>query len=365
MAKQLTQITVFKNGKATHSNRIEIEGTLDANAVLQYCGYIGRELGAMLGYLPVQAERGPEGSVTLTMWTESERAVAGPLRVTDETLEEAGLKIGKRKSISVQAPRQMSLSPLDVCLPVIAGQHQSDGKFRAAAAVIYGTAFPFWYGGLFLTAGHVLKDAQADGVAALGKTVRDGSLSAFAISDSEIIESIDLGIFRCPAFERLQPMPIDFSHALGTFSPVSALGYPFSIDHDYLTMVHRGFIGHVVAFRRFYQLLAQPFGYELSFMTPPGMSGAPLIGESNGSSYGYGYIIQQSTTIIRGERVDLGLAVAIDVLLGIESKVVGGSIAKLFDVAPRTLPRKDLTWQERHAKQMEEELKKGWPDDEG
>jgi len=68
MSKQQAKITVFGNdGNAKHHNRIEINGALDARGITDFCGYIARELGSILGHLSVLAERAPDGSVTVSM----------------------------------------------------------------------------------------------------------------------------------------------------------------------------------------------------------------------------------------------------------------------------------------------------------
>ena len=69
-------------------------------------------------------------------------------------------------------------------------------------------------------------------------------------------------------------LPIDFGR-LKMFDEVTAIGFPFSIDPERLTWICRGFKGHVVTSREMYHISAQPPGYELSFVPPPGLSGAP------------------------------------------------------------------------------------------
>lgn len=165
---------------------------------------------------------------------------------------------------------------LDLHLAVVAVRRKPDGGLESPRPVIYGTAFPI-APGLFVTAGHVADDARADGMIGLAHIGPEGGVRVSSVPDYEVFSGIDLAVMSCPDLSGLPAMPLDFNHQLTLLDPAYAIGYPWSLDPEWVTVVPRGFRGHVVTRRETYQLPAQPPGYELSFLTPKGMSGAPLV----------------------------------------------------------------------------------------
>jgi hypothetical protein len=100
----------------------------------------------------------------------------------------------------------------------------------------------------------------------------------------------------------------------------------------------RAFSGTVVTRRGLYQLPRHPPGYEVTFQAPQGLSGAPLISvEPHDRPYCYGYMIQHCTIGTPEVQTPIGVAVSIEVLLGIHGNVTGGAMAKLFEREPRQL----------------------------
>ncbi len=99
----------------------------------------------------------------------------------------------------------------------------------------------------------------------------------YPIDQIEITTAIDLALIQCDSLQELHSLPLDFDRTLGILSPVSAVGFPLAMDGEFVTIVPRGFAGHVVTRRQLFQLPGHPPGYEVSFFAPPGLSGAPLV----------------------------------------------------------------------------------------
>ena len=247
---------------------------------------------------------------------------------------------------------------LDLHLAVVAVRRKPDGGLESPRPVIYGTAFPI-APGLFVTAGHVADDARADGMIGLAHIGPEGGVRVSSVPDCEVFSGIDLAVMSCPDLSGLPAMPLDFDHQLTLLDPAYAIGYPWSLDPEWVTVVPRGFRGHVVTRRETYQLPAQPPGYELSFLTPKGMSGAPLVSHVRGHQCCYGYIVQQTTV---GDAV-FGVAIDISALLGVAVNVMDiGPLASLFGRDPVSLPpRTDIKLPGGRREPTVDD--QGWPDD--
>ena len=84
----------------------------------------------------------------------------------------------------------------------------------------------------------------------------------------------------------------------------------------------------------------------MSFYAPQGLSGSPLISGIQGEPQCYGYMIEQSTIgLSDAAPTPVGLAVSIEVLLGIKSRKLGVDLATLLGreyVPPRPPMSKQL-----------------------
>ena len=110
------------------------------------------------------------------------------------------------------------------------------------------------------------------------------------------------------------------------------LGYPFAVDAEYVNIVPRAFRGYVITRRELLHVQpAQPTGYELSFPTPKGTSGAPLLGGGPSALTCRGYIIQQTTLGGSDDGMIAGLAVASMAWLSLHSEMLGRPLAAAFD----------------------------------
>lgn len=238
------------------------------------------------------------------------------------------------------AERLIGVNALDLHLAVVSGGAGRDGAFELGRPVIYGTAFPI-LPGIFLTAAHVYQAARshAEHVALYRVTVaaEGGGLPVQLVQDAELFNGLDLAILRCDGHRGLLPFPLWFD-ALELLTPVTAVGFAVGFDVQYQSFVHRGFAGHVVTRREMFQLQPeQPPGYELSFVPPPGLSGAPLVVTTQHGHFAAAYVVHWWRTEIEGEDYRFGVAIDVEVLLGINSSIVGGPLARALGREPRQL----------------------------
>lgn len=212
----------------------------------------------------------------------------------------------------------------DLHFPIFALKRDADGA-QTTSPVIYGTAFPI-APGVFLSAGHVLRDASADGVPVLSRIPSPSGPRLFQPFRLQfnIFTGIDLAVLKCEGLADIVPLPLDFDRTLTIGDEVSALGFPVAVDAEWVSVVHRGFRGHVITRREFYHLNGQPPGYELSFPAPRGLSGAPLVSRITGYHECYGYVVQQGTLGTAGEPTPVALAVDIKAILSVPA------LAQLF-----------------------------------
>jgi hypothetical protein len=227
-------------------------------------------------------------------------------------------------------PRK-AMNPHAVNFAVVAGhQDPTDRLFDLSRAEFHGTAFciaPH----LFVTAEHVYRAAAATaGKVALGRLVPDRQQVQLVL-DAEPYPDVDLAILYCPNLAA-EILPVSFS-PLTYLNDVFAMGFAFGLElagivgepHVYQL---RAFKGHIVTRRGLTQLRGVPPGYELSFVPPPGLSGAPLLVFHGDSIAVTGVILTHHTAELAGRRMDLGLAVDSEELLTLDSRLVGGSIAE-------------------------------------
>jgi hypothetical protein len=152
------------------------------------------------------------------------------------------------------------------------------------------------------------------------------------VRDSEVFDSIDLALLYCPNLEA-EILSFNF-RSLPYLADVFAMGFPFGLEPP--TFHLRAFKGHVVTRRGLITLPGIPPGYELSFVPPPGLSGAPLlIYLLDGSPAVTGMILQHHIAEYRDRRMELGLALDIEEILTLESRILGGSIAERLFRLPR------------------------------
>ncbi len=222
-------------------------------------------------------------------------------------------------------------------LAVLAGSGDTEKKvFELKYAILHGTAFCL-APNLFLTAAHVFNDARADGEVAIAR-LTPGNFQIQMVNDYEVFDGIDLALLHCPNLTA-DILPFNFN-PLNFFMDVGTVGYPFGLERPNYYL--RAFKGHVVTRRRLKSLPDEPPGYELSFIPPPGLSGAPLLIQSpDGTTAITGMVLQHYITEYRDRRMELGLALDIQELLALSSRLLNGKISeKIFKCAPLVRDRK-------------------------
>lgn len=216
---------------------------------------------------------------------------------------------------------------------ITGGVDPADGLFDLNRGELYGTAFQL-APSLFITARHVYLDAVAaaagKGHVAVGTVI--GEPRGQIVSDAEEFEQIDLAILRC---EGLQTPALSFDFTpLEYMDEVAALGFPFGLNlapPAPPVQILRAFRGYIVTRRGLTELSAlAPPGYETSFVPPPGLSGAPLL--SLGDTLAVrGVVLKEYVAELLHapeRKMALGIALDIEELLTLDSRLVGGSIAE-------------------------------------
>lgn len=345
-----------------HINAERWSGEVVAELLAVLCERAGAIGG--VGLLPARIQQVEEGRLRFTVMTEKDTAFSEPLVVPVEAMEASGFPIGNKFDLQVRPYRFSSIDVLDLHFPVFAGRRVANDQLAPASPYIYGTAFPIWHGGLFATAAHVVKSAASMGEVVLGRLGGKGpAIPGFGIERAELFEDFDFALLKCPGLEKFPPITIEMQQSLTLFDEVKAIGYPFSVDPEHLVATHRGFAGHVVASRQLYRLPGQPFGYEVSFPTPPGMSGAPLMHRGpDGVFRCYGVIVEQATTELGGVSVSLGIAISSKVLRSIKSQFLrADSFSEWFGVAATPPPLRHDARVLRTKASIDDDLQ-GWPD---
>jgi hypothetical protein len=191
--------------------------------------------------------------------------------------------------------------------------------------LFYGTAFCL-APNLFLTAAHVFQSAQSDGEVTVFR-LTPGNFQGVTVQDSEVFANIDLALLHCPGLQA-EILPFNFT-PLGYLDDVFAMGFPFGLEPP--TFHLRAFKGYIVNRRGLTALPDAAPAYELSFVPPPGLSGAPLLRFLSGGSIAVkGMVLQHYTAEFRDRKMELGVALDVEELLAHDSRIVGGSIAEML-----------------------------------
>ena len=223
---------------------------------------------------------------------------------------------------------------------------ESDEKLERPVSIknVLGTCFCVT-GNLFLTAGHVLNAELQYDYRGVGFN-STGRYQGVEITNYEIDESIDIGIFEADLNGQII-LPMRFGSLPMSF-PVKTCGFPFSLDCDLASVSIKTFDGTIVSSTRLKQLERVPKCYELSFICPRGLSGAPLwssndsedirvIGVVLGNSITEIEIYSETekeitnkgereTTFIKTESMHLGSALEIEEVLNTEFSLTDGEL---------------------------------------
>jgi hypothetical protein len=223
------------------------------------------------------------------------------------------------------------MNPHAVNCAVLAGREDKEKRvFDLNYGVFHGTAFCL-APNLFLTAAHVFRDACGDGEVAVAR-LTPGNFHGVAVQDSELFDDIDLALLHCPGL-LAEILPFNFAPQ-PFLADVCAIGFAFGFEPPVVQL--RAFKGYVVNRRALGILPGHPPGYEISFVPPPGLSGAPLLTlPPSGPASVTGMILQHHTAEFRERKMDLGLALDIEEILTLDSRIVGGNIAERLFGQPR------------------------------
>jgi hypothetical protein len=205
--------------------------------------------------------------------------------------------------------------------------------FDLAYGVFHGTAFCL-APGLFLTAAHVFRDARNDGEQVCVARLTPGNFHGVTVQDFELFEDIDLALLHCPGLAA-DILPFGFT-PLPYLADVCAAGFAFGFEPPVFHI--RAFKGYIVNRRALDRFKSSPPGYEFSFIPPPGLSGAPLlVVMPDGLPCICGVVLEHYTAEFRERHMDLGIALDIEELLTLDSRIIGGSIAELVFQRPKVI----------------------------
>lgn len=246
-------------------------------------------------------------------------------------------------------------SGYSMILQVMPAKVLNDGRFLISASIT-GTCFSIG-GPYMLTAGHVAatKSTSESDALAVGIQGPDGFFKAAKVIDAELLPC-DLGLLRVefvfPESERWFHRFKWSERPLQPLETVRSAGYAYGmhIVEEQQSVVVRAFQGYIVSGLNNFKPLGMkghPFNvYELSFMAPRGLSGAPLL-NAHGTVVVHGVVIGNSesrmvvfrsqeqeaengktTSFEQYEALTLGIAVQAEEVLQQSSILLGMSIRK-------------------------------------
>jgi hypothetical protein len=237
-------------------------------------------------------------------------------------------------------PHLFAVDVLDIHFAVVAGkQNQTPGAaFDLATPLFYGTAFAVM-SDVFITAGHVFKNAAAAGRVAIARR-KPNQYQTQHVTAFQVFDEIDIALLHCPGLDPFV-VPVRFD-PLETLADVQVQGFAFGPDPKYLVDVIRGFKGHIVTRRRSFRFSGQPTIYELSFVPPKGILGAPVISYATGTGAVHAVVVGCEEIEIEGVTSRLGVAIDSTELLRLTApNIVGGAVAqRVFGKEP--LPPRQL-----------------------
>jgi hypothetical protein len=253
-----------------------------------------------------------------------------------------------------------NISAYDVLLPVFSARPAATRVFSATGEVA-GTCFLLG-GPFYLTAGHVVakRDDGYRPTVAFRKS-EDDNWHAAEVVDVELLPD-DLAVIQLATKRDSAPeSELAFPWLDATVAPLTDVwtaGYAYGLHavRDQSRVLQRAFRGHVVADPREFEIPARardPFAaYELSFQAPRGLSGAPLlmgfgrhisdqsivgvvVGNSSSQMLVYAEedidVSGTQTNIVQHwERLNLGLAVQGESILGRRSQLLGRSLREFL-----------------------------------
>lgn len=216
--------------------------------------------------------------------------------------------------------------------PVVSMAPESD---QAARPDFFGSAFCV-APGIFMTAAHVIREAEAVGAVAVGGPVGDGLLGAARAKQTETWPDRDIGLIYC-GVQDIPPLNIWMIHRVQLLTDLQAFGYPHAVTWspagDKLHVVFRGYKGYVITTRGFERLPGSPSVYEVSSPYPVGMSGAPVLFSKDDGIAVAGVVVGTDTVTYAGVPQNVGIAMTAEEIVGLRSDILGGPIAEMLGFA--------------------------------
>lgn len=231
------------------------------------------------------------------------------------------------------------LDGYSLSFPILAGKLHSNKEDIEIEAII-GTSFCIGHG-LYITAGHVLEEANEYEVFALGVTQNSKPWLAAKIETFEIKKEADIGVFK--AQHQIGKAYGWSRQYVSNLTDIVASGYPHALCKDPASIYRRDFKGYIITRRPSSRLDLMPQIYELSISCPKGISGSFVIDDKTGkicaiiigankSSIDLHYVteelIEQDGKSIyhKTETSTYGIAVSTKDLMPLEFDLLKGSI---------------------------------------
>jgi len=230
----------------------------------------------------------------------------------------------------------------DYTFPVIGYERRSMNADRVVTPKnVYGTAFSI-ADNCFLTAGHSIQNAISENDVLSVGFVDGATYIAAEALDYEVIPDFDTGIIKTIAHVGRAKQYQWQREQLAALMDVDVSGYPYAFDPKRNIIASRSFKGYVVSRTRT-PFAANPWGYELSFASPRGLSGAPLTTRDNFPLI-VGMVVGNCSTemniftdreiisddkeriVERYEALQLGIAIESAELLSVRSRILDGNL---------------------------------------
>jgi hypothetical protein len=234
----------------------------------------------------------------------------------------------------------------DYFFPVWGGELNNLGEFVPKS--IYGTAF-YINNSKFITCGHTITNARQHQTIALSFKAGESNIANFVVAtDTEVFDINDSGIIVCE-IKRARSLKWQ-SQSLDMLTDIFSCGYPYGWDPASFQLMTRSFKGHIVRAGTYAKFNSRPACYELSYMCPRGLSGAPLM--TNGREIRIvGVVIGNDMTDMivssfketefdgakiatyeKSETMHLGIAMQVGTFMNINSRILNGTIRNYLAV---------------------------------
>ena len=236
-------------------------------------------------------------------------------------------------------PAPPSIDIMRSVFAVAALKPKSEGEPLSTASLaspeFFGTAFAI-APGVYLTAAHVIRNADAAGSPVLIIPVGAGeALSSVDIIAFEIWDQFDLAAVFTEEDVATTKFDIWAGRRVDVLQDVASFGYPHatlpSRDGTRLDAVFRAYKGYVITTRGFERIQSEAAVYELSMPLPEGMSGAPALWKPPVGDYLIlaGVVLGESVVEFAGVERRVGIALMVDQFAGLQSKRLGKRLGDL------------------------------------